>query len=277
MRLVFPGGEHAPVELVEGVTRVGSAGDCELVLAVAGVAAHHCEIVVSDSGAVQVRPLDAGAATVLNGRQLDGTAAVSAGDLLIFGRVGCQLKAGADAPAPSARPAPTWQQPAASEEDDGRTRVRASLPRFTLRGLSGPALGKAFQITGTAVIGRQSDCSIPINSAEVSRQHVRLKPTPTGVHVEDLGSANGTFINDQRIQSGQLMPGDELRLDTIRFVLVAPGMDARQQAAMVQPHHQGSPEPAGGGGGRSSGMLIVGLLVLAAAAAAAAYFGGFLG
>lgn len=41
--------------------------------------------------------------------------------------------------------------------------------------------------------------------------------------VEDLGSANGTWINDKRVHTGMLSPGDELRLDTVRFLLVAPG------------------------------------------------------
>jgi pSer/pThr/pTyr-binding forkhead associated (FHA) protein len=41
--------------------------------------------------------------------------------------------------------------------------------------------------------------------------------------VEDLGSANGTWINDKRVHTGMLSPGDELRLDTVRFLLLAPG------------------------------------------------------
>ena len=39
------------------------------------------------------------------------------------------------------------------------------------------------------------------------------------------------FINDKRVQTGLLKPGEELRLDTVRFLLVTPGMDARAQSA----------------------------------------------
>ncbi|MBN8726440.1 MAG: FHA domain-containing protein [Xanthomonadales bacterium] len=251
MRLVFPGGEHVPVDLTAGSARIGSGADCDIVLQGEGVAARHCEVVTGDAGA-EVRVLDANAATVLNGRQVQASAPLAVGDLLLFGRVGCSISSG-DHKAPPVAPPPAPRAVDVEAADDGRTRVRATLPKFILRGLSGPSLGKSFAIVDGAVIGRQPDCAIPINAAEISRQHVRLKPNPTGVHVEDLGSANGTFINDKRVQSAQLMPGDELRLDTVRFVLVAPGMDARQQAARVQP----PPAPAHAAPGKPSMLAIV--------------------
>lgn len=71
-------------------------------------------------------------------------------------------------------------------------------------------------------------------SEEVSRHHARLRVTPDGLFVEDMGSANGTYINGKRAQSGHLKPGEELRLDTVRFLLVAPGMDARQQSVATR-------------------------------------------
>jgi len=247
MKLVFPGGEHVPVDVTTGTLLIGSGSGCDVVLQGEGIAEQHCRIVAGDAG-VEVHVPASGATTVLNGRQVQDVATLALGDLLLFGRVGCSI-AGGDAKAAPVVPAPA---PAADMEDDGRTRVRATIPRFALRGLSGPSLGKTFTIVDGAVIGRQPDCAIPINAAEISRQHVRLKPNPAGVHVEDLGSANGTFINDKRVQSAQLMPGDELRLDTVRFVLVAPGMDARQQAARVQP----PPAPASATTGKPSTTLV---------------------
>lgn len=256
MRLVFPGGEHAPVALGEGTLDIGSDPACRVVIAAVGIAARHCEIAVA-GGSVSVMPLDGAAPTVLNGRQIRARTPLDEGDLLLFGRVGCSLVGNEHKnPMPPAAAAP----PPPVADDDGRTRVRASLPKFVLRGLSGPTLGKSFSVLDNTVIGRQPDCAIPIAAAEVSRQHVRLKPNPTGIHVEDLGSANGTFINDKRVQAAQLMPGDELRLDTIRFVLVAPGMDARQQAARLQP----PPAAPAGKGARSPALLVIGAVVVLA-------------
>lgn len=272
MKLIFPGGEHATVELATKVMRVGSGEGCDLRLAAAGVAAHHCDLVMSD-GKARVRVVDAAAPTVLNGRQVEGEATLAAGDLLLFGRVGCSVVASDAQTLRRSRPAPPPTDP--EEATDGRTVVRSTVPRFVLRGVSGPTLGKTFTVTRSMVIGRQPDCEIPIASAEVSRQHVRLKPTPIGVHVEDLGSSNGTWINDKRVQSELLKPGDELRLDTIRFVLVAPGMDAHQQAARVQPPPP-PVAPAGGEMKRSPWLLIAFVLVLIALGAAALYLSGAL-
>lgn len=238
MKLVFPGGEHSPVDLVEGKTTIGSDPGCGVVVTGSGVAPHHCEIVLS-GGAALARALDS-APTVLNGRQIEGETAVNEGDLLLFGRVGCQLNASDRKPAaaaPAPRPAP---------EDDGRTRVRTALPRFLLRGVSGATFGKTFAVTDNAVIGRQPDCDIPVPSEEVSRNHARLKITPDGVRVEDMGSANGTYINGKRIESGLLKPGEELRLDTVRFLLVTPGMDAKQQSAGARVEPAGPAAPAKG-------------------------------
>lgn len=230
MKLVFPGGEHAAVTLAEGVITIGSDASCDVVLRGAGVAARHCEVAYG-GGRASVRPLDPAAPTVLNGRQASGDTAIKDGDLLVLGRVGCSVTAG-ERPSAPARPA-TPPTPAA-DADDGRTRVRATLPKFMLRGVSGVTLGKTFAVTDNAVMGRQPDCEIPVPSEEVSRHHARLRVTPDGLFVEDMGSANGTYINGKRAQSGHLKPGEELRLDTVRFLLVAPGMDARQQSVATR-------------------------------------------
>lgn len=229
MKLVFPGGEHAPVALSEGVVTIGSDAACDVVLKGAGVAPRHCEIAYG-GGRASVRPLDASAPTVLNGRQASGDTAIKDGDLLVLGRVGCSITSGER---PAAAPVAAANPPAA-EVDDGRTRVRATLPKFMLRGVSGVTLGKTFAVNDNAVMGRQPDCDIPVPSEEVSRHHARLRLTPDGLFVEDMGSANGTYLNGKRVQSGHLKPGEELRLDTVRFLLVAPGMDARQQSVATR-------------------------------------------
>jgi pSer/pThr/pTyr-binding forkhead associated (FHA) protein len=267
MKLTFPGGEHAPLELSEGTTRVGAAADCGIVLAVAGVAPYHAELVLS-AGAATVRPLAGATATVLNGRQVERESPLKPGDLLLFGRVGCSIIASERRAAAAAVPAAA--KPLA--DDDGRTRVRATLPRFMLRGVSGATFGKTFAVTDNAVVGRQPDCDIAVPAEEISRHHVRLRVTPEGLLVEDLGSANGTFINDKRVQSGLLKPGEELRLDTVRFLLVTPGMDARQQSAPAR----ADAAPAASAAAKSPlPWIVVAVIVLVAAAAAAHYFGVF--
>jgi pSer/pThr/pTyr-binding forkhead associated (FHA) protein len=268
MKLIFPNGEHAPVTLEEGVARVGSAADCSIVLTAPGVAAHHCEI-ETRGAQTTLRSLDSTAPTVLNGRQITQEMPLKPGDLVLFGRIGCRVSS--DRPVAATMPPPSAKK---SGSEDARTRVRQTLPKFMLRGVSGATFGKTFALTGTMVIGRQNDSDIPVPAEEISRHHARLQVTAEGVLVEDMGSANGTFINDKRVQTGLLKPGEELRLDTVRFMLVAPGMDARQQGSSARtdtPKPAAAPAPQGSG--KAIG-IVIGIVVIAVVAfGALRYFG----
>jgi pSer/pThr/pTyr-binding forkhead associated (FHA) protein len=266
MKLIFPNGEHEPIALAEGLMRIGSAADCTVVLTAAGVAARHCEIETRGGQSV-VRPLGSASPTVLNGRQIAQETPLKPGDLLLFGRIGCRV--GSDRPAATIPPPPA-KKPA---DEAARTRLRNTLPKFMLRGVSGPTFGKTFALTGTMVIGRQNDSDIPVAAEEISRHHARLQVTPDGVLVEDLSSANGTFINDKRVQSGMLKPGEELRLDTVRFLLVAPGMDARQQGSAARAEPAKAAEPAPSGSGKTIGVVIAVVVIAAIALGALRYFG----
>ena len=271
MRLVFPGGEHAQVELAHGTTTLGSAADCGLVLSGNGVVAHHCSITTDGSSGLVV-PLDTTAPTVLNGRQIVTDTPINDGDLLLLGRVGISVIASVPEPVRFPQRAPV--APAPGAEADGRTRVRAKLPRYMLRGVSGATLGKTFALSENGVIGRQADCDIAIPAEEISRQHARLRAAPDGVQVEDLGSANGTFINDKRVQTGLLKPGDELRLDTVRFRLVTPGMDARQQS--VRPPTDGSAAAPAPAAASRLPWILVGLVVAAVVVFAGLRYAGMI-
>ncbi len=262
MKLVFPGGEHAPVELANGAITIGSGTDCNVVLKGEGVAAQHCEVRQTADGAT-VRPLDTAAPTVLNGRQVADAVAIKDGDLLVLGRVGCSIVGERKAAAAAAKAEPA---------NDDRTRVRSALPRFLLRGVSGATLGKTYAVTDNAIIGRQPDCDLPIPAEEVSRHHARLKLTPEGVLVEDMGSANGTWINDKRIQSALLKPGEELRLDTVRFLLITPGMDAKQQSG--RPAEAATAQGSNASGSNKGTLVAIGVVVAIAVVAAALHFAG---
>ena len=258
MKLLFPAGEHEPVELKDGETLVGSAPDCQIMLAAPGIASRHCSLLArAEQGTV--RALDPAAVIVLNGKQISADAPFKAGDLLLFGKVGCRVVASEK----TAAAAPARRTPAPSIDDDnGRTRIRAALPKFVMRGVSGPTFGKTFGVVGALTLGRSAECDISIPSDEISRHHAKLQVVPDGVMVEDLGSANGTFINNQRVHGGTLMkPGDELRLDTIRFMLMSPeqmqtgAAPSRSEAPTVV-----VPQPRASGGG---GMWLAAALVVA--------------
>lgn len=244
MKLVFPNGEHPQVLLSHGVNRIGSAAEGAVMLQAEGVLAHHCEIHVTTTGANLQVPADGGPVSV-NGKPVSDIMALRAGDMIGIGPVQARFTI-----VEAARAAPAAGGPAAGaneDEDTGATRVRMAVPKFVLRGVSGAVFGKVYPVTGPVVIGRAAEADISVSAEEISRRHALVKPTPDGLQVEDLGSSNGTFINGKRVQQGFLKPGDELRLDSVRLILVAPGMEMAQQATRVAPSESSAPAAASAG------------------------------
>lgn len=72
---------------------------------------------------------------------------------------------------------------------------------------------------GFVSIGRESDNDIQLLDETVSRHHCKISNLPSVCTIDDLDSANGTFINAQRITSSTLRHGDELKLGScaLRF------------------------------------------------------------
>lgn len=266
MKLLFPGGEHSPVELSGGRITVGSAAGARVYLTAAGIAPQHAEIEAKGESCT-VTVLHPGNAVAVNGKAVDGSAEFRAGDQITFAGVRARAVAVERAGAPVA-PHPR----AADVDDDGRTKVRVALPKFVLRGVSGVTFGKVFPVHGTMVLGRQGECEIPVPSEEVSRRHAELKVTPDGVMVEDLGSSNGTYVNDRRITRQLMKSGDELRLDTIRFLLLAPGQEAPTRVAEAAPAARSV--AAAGDGGKRTLMWVVLVLAVASLAAVGAKLAG---
>jgi hypothetical protein len=60
-------------------------------------------------------------------------------------------------------------------------------------------------------IGRANDCTIVLADPNVSRRHAEIRPSGDGFVVVDLGSTNGTKVNDARVAEHQLREGDEVR------------------------------------------------------------------
>ncbi len=87
--------------------------------------------------------------------------------------------------------------------------------RIELRVISGPDRGKVHNIQGdSALVGRGLDCNIVLADPAVSRKHFRVERDGDGVDVVDMGGANGTNINGQRVQRHRLQPGDRVEIGT---------------------------------------------------------------
>jgi pSer/pThr/pTyr-binding forkhead associated (FHA) protein len=80
-----------------------------------------------------------------------------------------------------------------------------------------PPGGKArtVKIGPSMTIGRAPECELLIDDTYASSQHARIFGKNGTWYVEDLGSTNGTFVNDQKLAApAMVQPGDKIRVGT---------------------------------------------------------------
>ena len=93
-------------------------------------------------------------------------------------------------------------------------------------------------------IGRLDDSDITIPHKSVSRKHAEILPTATGFEIEDLGSTNGTYLNDQPISDRTPLSNNDLLMIgdvPVRVVLrqaVAPATPVVSEPRWPQPQPQ---------------------------------------
>jgi predicted component of type VI protein secretion system len=84
----------------------------------------------------------------------------------------------------------------------------------------GPSKGKIVPVPRSPfIIGRDPKCHLRPSSAMVSQLHCSLEVRNQQVIVKDLGSMNGTFVNDQQVEEKALGNGDRLRIGPLTFSL----------------------------------------------------------
>jgi pSer/pThr/pTyr-binding forkhead associated (FHA) protein len=114
-------------------------------------------------------------------------------------------------------PTPPAEAPPAAP----RTAFKGPIPEVVLY-LGDKVLGTFSLAGGELTIGRVSGNGIVIDNAGVSRRHGVIRVKEDKVFLEDLGSANGTFIRGQKIESCELHDGDEIVIVKHRLVYRIP-------------------------------------------------------
>ena len=87
---------------------------------------------------------------------------------------------------------------------------------------------KSFPLDKEGVtIGRSPDCDIQIEESSVSSKHARIEMLPnpivsvlTDIYIEDLGSMNGTCVNDEKVSRKLIQNKDCIRIAFTEFMLV---------------------------------------------------------
>ena len=146
----------------------------------------------------------------------------------------------------------------------------------TLTVTTGPEAGTSLPIGDDAIVIGRDDADLTIPDPQLSRRHAAVSASGAGVVIQDLGSANGTFVNGRRIgEPTRLVPGDTVRLGSSEIGVDVRGegpAGARRGAATAA-----VPTPDPGVAASSSrrmqrrlvAMLILAILALAAGTATA--------
>jgi two-component system, cell cycle response regulator len=117
--------------------------------------------------------------------------------------------------------------------EEGKTRITqvkpggsdSSLPAcLVLIYPSGTDLGRRFTMEGDGlIIGRGSDCDIVVDLDSVSRRHAQVARRGAVIMVSDLGSTNGTYVNEKQVQEWALSDGDQLQIGNAIFKFLSGG------------------------------------------------------
>jgi hypothetical protein len=91
-------------------------------------------------------------------------------------------------------------------------------PKLRVGSGAGLRAGTAYDLSEGALLGRGDDADIVLEDSFASSRHARLAPHGDVIVLEDLGSTNGTYLNDEPLRGPQpLHPGDRIRIGDSDF------------------------------------------------------------
>ncbi|MFI9506406.1 FHA domain-containing protein [Nocardia sp. NPDC052566] len=135
---------------------------------------------------------------------------------------------------PPVAPPPVQQTPNVNMTTKADTSM---LPPVRARPSTAPIARADRLPPGGLSIGRTTDNQIVVNDPLASRRHARLIATNDGLAIEDLGSANGTFVNGHRHEQTVLRERDIITIGNIDFVVQQGTLVHRQKPVAEQGLH----------------------------------------
>lgn len=105
------------------------------------------------------------------------------------------------------------------------------MPQPSLTVIDGAEAGLTSVIGEVAAIGRQADNQLVLTATAVSRRHARIIRRGEAFFLEDLGSAHGTTVNEEKIKSRELKDGDIIGIGPVRLRFTGATPSAHQPTA----------------------------------------------
>ncbi len=192
--------------LTKPVSTLGRGEECDVVLDGDTVSRRHCEIV--RLGAAYVLTDASRNGTFVNGERTH-LAQLRDGDQIRIGQniLLVHLSSGVGTGVIASKKTAPHRLPPAIELS----------PHIVVKGLE-EGVTQPFS-EESVTIGRRADNHVALDADNISRQHVSIERRNGQYFICDLGSANGTFLNDQRIDFAQLNDGDRLRIGNYTIII----------------------------------------------------------
>ncbi len=88
----------------------------------------------------------------------------------------------------------------------------------------GADLGRKYNLDSPSlVVGRSSKCDVQVDQESVSRAHSKIVNGGRAIRIRDLGSTNGTYVNDEQVEERTLTDGDLIKIGRTIFKFLAGG------------------------------------------------------
>ncbi|MCK4400805.1 FHA domain-containing protein [bacterium] len=183
----------------DGVYLIGRKEENRIVLPDKSVSRQHAQLEIRAEN-VTIQDLDSANGVFKNGKQIEKES-INEGDTVQIGKYSLELK-----------------------EDDGeKTRMATSSYtstslKYRLVLMEGEKVKEEYQLDENELtIGRAEENKIILKNETVSRKHAIVKKENNQYKIADLGSSNGTFVNNKKIKEKDLSKGDEIKIG--KFVL----------------------------------------------------------
>ena len=198
LRIHFSDNRQAPIWLVDERLTIGQDARNNLVLADAGISPFHAEI-RQDHGYYYLTDCGSQAGTLVNDERITARYQLRTNDCVRLGAV--EL---------------LFVDPTKSKAKTGAN------ARWFLQVVKGEHEGKKFHVNGSMTFGRSPKCELCFSDMELSRRHCEFFLKDDVLEVKDLASANGVLVNQQKVGTAVLQPGDQLKMGSVTLLVIGP-------------------------------------------------------